>query len=254
MLKIPKKIHYFWFGKSPIPKEIKEYLDSWRKYCPEYKIIKWDESNFDLNKCVYAKEAYEAKKWAFVSDYARVKILEEQGGVYLDTDVELIRSIDSIIEKGPFINLEVTAGNKIGPGMSCIGAAPHMQLFNYLVNEYEKRHFLLQDGTYDEMPIGDFVKEKLLQDGMVEKNKLQNIDGVILYPTEYFSPIDFTTGKKNLTSNTLGIHHYAGSWLTPAQKRNQKISQLVTKYLGVKISNRLRDIYHQTVKKKNEEN
>ena len=115
---IPKIIHYCWFGGNPLPEDAKKYIESWRKYCPGYEIKEWNESNFDINCCDYVREAYEAKKWAFVSDYARFYILYQYGGLYFDTDVEMIRPLFSILQKGSFMGMEVNSPACVAPGLS----------------------------------------------------------------------------------------------------------------------------------------
>lgn len=244
MIEIPKVIHYFWFGGNELPIELKKYIQSWSKYCPNFKIIEWDETNFNVNACKYSKEAYESKKWAFVSDYARLKILEENGGIYFDTDVELIKSITPILKKGAFINLESGAGNEIGPGMSVIAVPPHHPLIQKLVKLYEKRAFIKENGKYDKLPIGTFVKNEILKDGFVEENRTQIVDNITFYAIDFFSPINYGTGKKNITVNTYGIHHYKGTWLTKKEKRNEKISQFITRNFGPRSDRFIREIYH----------
>ena len=114
---IPKKIHYCWFGGNPLPNDAKLCIESWKKYCPDYEIIEWNESNFDFKECQYAKEAYEAKKWAFVSDYARFKILYDNGGLYFDVDVEIVQALDNIINNGPFMGIENDKTKAVNPGL-----------------------------------------------------------------------------------------------------------------------------------------
>ena len=140
---IPKVIHYCWFGGKPLPKLAKKCLASWKKFCPDYEIIRWDESNFDVNGCDYSREAYEAKKWAFVSDYARLKVIVDNGGIYMDTDVEVVKPLDEFLSHEAFSGFENPRSITTGI-MACEkGFAP----FAEMLNEYYTQHFLLMWGV-----------------------------------------------------------------------------------------------------------
>lgn len=236
MKKIPKVINYMWFGKNPISKETQKCIESWRKYLPDYKIIEWNESNFDINSCQYVKEAYASKKWAFVSDYARLVVLEQYGGLYFDTDMELIKPINDIVDNGSFINLEKTAEETIMPAMSAIGAEPHLPLFQELIREYQSRHFILKDGELDETPIGTFVYNFIKNENYILfDDRITTYQNVKFYPFQYFSPQSYASGEIYISNLTRGIHHYAASWHTLQERKATKIVQRMTALFGKKV-------------------
>ncbi|WP_283594664.1 glycosyltransferase family 32 protein [Lactobacillus gallinarum] len=234
MKKIPKIIHYFWFGNNPLPDELKEYIRSWKEYCPDYKIQKWDETNFDINICDYVSEAYKAKKWAFVSDYARFYILDKIGGIYLDTDVELIKSLTPIINNGPFLACENQNSTSVAPGLGMATYAGNY-LYDEIVEDYNHDHFLLPNGLYNEQPVGERIVNKfLLPAGLKQSTKIQKVMGINIYPSTYFCPLNYMTGQMNITDKTVAIHHYSSSWMTKTDRRFHKLSQRLARFMGVK--------------------
>lgn len=242
MTGIPKVIHYFWFGKNPETDLMKKCKNSWKKYCPDYEIKRWDESNFDVNMCSYVKEAYDAHKWAFVSDYARFYILNKYGGVYLDTDVELIKSIDSIVNAGPFFACENESFDSIAPGLG-MATEKNNKLYERVIQDYNNSHFKMKNGLYDEMPVGKRIVDKfLLKDGLKNISGIQNVDGIKIYPNDYFCPFNFLTGKLNITANTVAIHHYASSWWTKEDKFYRKVGQISSTLFGEKAGLRIERI------------
>ncbi len=231
---IPKVIHYCWFGGNPLPELAVKCIESWKKYCPDYEIKEWNESNFDLNCCTYVREAYKAKKWAFVSDYVRFWILYHEGGVYFDTDVELIKPIDDIIKKGSFMACEKTneinwKTNMVAPGLG-LAANPGLGLYKEMLNFYEKRHFLNKDGTYDTTTIVVYTTDLLRKYGLRNYDKVQIVNNIQIYPPEYFCPMDYQTGEIVITSNTRSIHHYSASWFSKTEKLIVKIGRVFLKY------------------------
>jgi len=206
---IPKKIHYCWFGKNPLPELAKTCIASWKKFCPDYEIIEWNEDNFDVSCCDYVKEAYAAKKWAFVSDYARFQILYEHGGLYFDTDVEIIKPLDKLIEKGPFMGTENIMA--VNPGLG-LAASAGLPIYRVLLDAYHKRHFVKDDGTYNLLTVVDYTTEILKQHGLTKDNAIQLVGGVYVYPKQYFCPMDYISGKVTITDKTYTIHHYSASW------------------------------------------
>ncbi len=210
---IPKTIHYFWFGPRPLPELAKRCIDSWRRYMPDYEIKLWNEDNFDVNMALYSKQAYAEKKYAFVSDYARLKILHEYGGIYLDTDVELIRSLEDIVQNGGYMGLEPQEDGGVaiatGLGMACVAGA---DLYKKLIASYESDRFILENGRQNLSTIVTRVTRTLQEDGFINSDTLQEIAGITVYPTDYFCPKNFTTGKLNVTANTYSIHWYDASW------------------------------------------
>ena len=195
-MSIPKVIYYCWFGKGKMPRLAEKCLESWKKYCPDYKIICINEENFDVNQNQYAREAYNAGKWAFVSDYARLKVLFDNGGIYLDTDVELIKPLDRIIEEGGYMGFDDSGIISTGLGFA---SEKGDELVGTLLADYDDIHFLLSDGTYDMKPCPDRNTETMIKLGMDTSNKNQIFMGIHMYPEEYFCPMKYYTGKKIIT-------------------------------------------------------
>ena len=226
---IPKKIHYIWFGGAPLTDEAERCIASWRSFMPEYEIVRWDESNFNTHSCPYIEEACEAGKWAFASDYARFAILHSQGGVYLDTDVELIRSLEDIVQQGPYMGMETdfgsSAGITVNPGLG-LAAFPGMPLFKKVLDSYAKDHFV-KHGIYDQTTVVARVTEILKAEGLADIPGIQQIGEVTLYPSEYFCPIKFLSNKLNITENTHSIHHFDSSWAGPLTRFKHLIMKLV---------------------------
>ena len=207
-----KKIHYCWFGRNVLGQEARKCIASWKKFLPEYEIIEWNEDNFDVHQCRYSSEAYKMKKYAFVSDYARFKILNEQGGIYFDTDVELIASPKKMIETGPFMGVEKSSANGSGdvgvaPGLG-IYLEPHMPIVEEIISFYESRPFSFGDHT-----VVTIMTKFLNKYNFKPKDCQQYIQGLTIYPSEYLCPMDSTTGEITITPNTVSIHHYSASWL-----------------------------------------
>ena len=209
---IPKVIHYCWFGRNPLPKLAIKCIESWKMYAPDFEIIEWNESNFDIHCNKYVEQAYECKKWAFVSDYARLKVLYENGGVYFDTDVKMIRPINDIVENGNFLAMELPSGT-VAMGLG-FGVTPKNALLKEFLDFFDKKTFLDEDGNRDMTTIVQTVSQRLSLDPSFKKmNLLQNCLGFTIYPTEYFCPYNYETGKMLVTKNTRCVHLYDGSWL-----------------------------------------
>lgn len=216
---IPKVIHYCWFGGNPLPKSAQKCIASWRKYLPDYEIKEWNESNFDVNIIPYTAEAYKAKKYAFVSDYARFWILYKYGGLYFDTDVEVIKNMDDIISKGPFMGCEcgaqagaTPAQLGVAPGLG-LGVNPGLGLYGEILAQYDGKHYILPDGSYSAETVVTITTKLLCQKGLKNTSEVQQVDGVWIYPKEYFCPKDYATGRLDVTNNSVSIHHYDASWL-----------------------------------------
>lgn len=218
---IPKTIHYCWFGGNPKPKLVEKCIKSWKKYCPDYEIIEWNESNFDVNCCDYVKEAYEAKKWAFVSDFARLKIVYDNGGIYLDTDVELIRSLDKFLQYDSFFGFEDSEYINTGLGFGSIKNNPVLEV---MINDYITLHFLKPNGTYNIVPCPKTNTKSLEKIGLVRNNTFQIINNNAFFPSDFFNPIDFKTMKKKVTKNTVSIHWFNASWHTEEEKKELKLA------------------------------
>ena len=213
---IPKTIHYCWFGRNPLPKSAIKCINSWRKFFPDYEIKEWNEDNFDVNIIPYTAQAYQARKYAFVSDYARFWILYHYGGVYFDTDVEVIRSMDDIIERGPFMGIEVPAGVNmrhpmVAPGLGIAVEAGH-QIYKLALDHYAKTEFRIVDGIIMHESIVPLTTRLLIEAGMQPIDDMQQVSGIWIYPKDFFNPYDDLTGVLRKTSNTRSIHWYSATW------------------------------------------
>ena len=229
---IPKIIHYCWYGQNEIPEDIKYYIDTWKKYCPDYKIICWNENNTNLNENKYLKQAYDAKKYAFVTDYMRLKVLSEYGGIYMDTDIELCKSLDEYLHHRAFIGCQDEDVFSTG----LIGAEANHPWIAKLFDHYNDLEFINNDGTYNLTPNTICITE-ITEDfyNWKFKNELQHLnDDICVYPVEYFCCKNWITGKIEKSSETVAIHHYKGSWLSEEDKRRSK-SHLMKKNLIIKF-------------------
>lgn len=211
-------------------------LKSWKKYCPDYEIIRWDENNFDINSNLYCKQAYEAKKYAFVSDYIRLWAMVNHGGIYMDTDVEVIKPLDGFLEHKAFSGFENSTQIPTGI-MACEKNFP---LFSELLSDYANRSFIMENGEFNRTTNVKYITDKSLGKGLVANNSLQDIENFVLYPNDYFCPIDTQTSKLRLTVNTHTIHHFEASWYTPKQKFMRTCKKIFVAIFGVKRYNKIR--------------
>lgn len=249
--KIPKVIHYCWFGRNPLPETAKKCIQSWRKFLPDYEIKEWNEDNFDINSCYYASEAYSAKKYAFVSDYARFWILYRNGGLYFDTDVELIRPIDDIIEKGGFMGCERSADSAssaekmgVAPGLG-LGIPPGRSLYKEILEFYEHTHFLNNDGTPNTVDTVVTITSRFLYShGLKLTPEVQYCADIWVYPNDYFAPKDVDTKKLTITENTRSIHHYDASWAEWYDRRAGERTQTLRKIFGKKFGDVINEIIY----------
>jgi mannosyltransferase OCH1-like enzyme len=234
---IPKTIHYCWFGRSPLPPLATKCIESWKKYLPDYEIKEWNEDNFDVNMLPYTKEAYEAKKYAFVSDFARFWILYKYGGLYFDTDVEVIKPLDEIIARGPFMGCEKDSNNihfpKVAPGLG-LGAWPEMIFYKEMIDSYKTLHFLNEDGTFNHKTVVDYTTEFLCKHGLQNISSIQKCGNIWIYPKIFFNPMT-PGGKIIITDKTHSIHHYAGTWIPFSMKVKKFIIELCGDTLWSKI-------------------
>lgn len=208
---IPKKIHYCWFGGNPLTELGERCLESWKKYFPDYEIIEWNESNYDVNKIPYIKDAYDAKKYAFVSDYARFDIMYEHGGIYFDTDVEVIKDMSEIIKRGSFAGIESAGALAAGLGFATRQREP---ILKEILESYKDEKFLNDDGSLNLKTVVTRVSDIFKQHGFTDEVKIQNVAGFTIYPMEYFCPKAIHTFEVNISDNTYTIHHFDGSWVT----------------------------------------
>lgn len=221
---IPKTIHYCWFGGNLKPKLAKKCLDSWKKYCPDYEILEWNEGNYDISAApLYVRQAYEAKKWAFVTDYVRLQVVWENGGIYLDTDVELLKGLDDLLDNEAFFGFEDEVNIATGLGF---GAEKGHPILKDVMEDYREILFRLEDGSYDELSCPQRNTAVFLRHGLKQDGSLQMLGGGIqILPRDYFNPKDWKTGEIRRTENTLSIHHFSASWYTPEMMRKLKKRQ-----------------------------
>lgn len=276
---IPKIIHYCWFGGNPLPESAVKCINSWKKFFPDYEIWAWVETNltpnpsptgegslqqkyladevmeFDVNVIPYTREAYEARKFAFVSDYARFDILYQYGGIYFDTDVEVIKSMDEIVERGPFMGIEVDSPNPsiaplVAPGLG-LGATIRMPFYKSVLDYYEHLHFLTEEGKPNNITVVKHTTNVLTANGMKNENTLQEVCGVWIYPKEYFNPLNDNTGKLDITENTRSIHWYTKTWLDKRNPVRDWIVKRIHRYFGINSLVWLKNINIDFVKRFN---
>lgn len=226
--KIPKKFHYFWFGNGKKPDSVIRCIESWKKHCPDFEIIEWNETNYDIHKHPFMEKAYQEKKWAFVSDYARLDVLYEHGGIYLDTDVEVIKDFTPLIEHQAYIGFERLDLVNDGQGF---GGAPGFPLFKEMLDCYNDLD------EYIESP--KLRTKVLLAHGLRQDGSRQNVAGMEIYPIDYFCPKSFATGRIHKTKNTYSIHHFDGSWHGKNGKKYIYLMRFFNRLLGEKKGKRV---------------
>lgn len=215
---IPKVIHYCWFGGNPKPDNVKRYMSSWKKYCPDYEFQEWNESNFDVTENAYCREAYEAKKWAFVTDYVRLWALYHYGGFYMDADVEVVKPLEPLRVYDALSGYELKTRIPTGTMGACRGN----EWIGMLLHDYDHRHFINSDGSYDMTPnvviITRLTKE---QYGVVLNGATLHFgkNNVIL-PYDYLCAKSLVTGEVEATANTYTIHHFTGSWVSEKDRKH----------------------------------
>ncbi len=231
-MSVPKVIHYCWFGKGKMPALAEKCIKSWKKYCPQYKIVCHNEENFDITENRYAREAYEAGKWAFVSDYVRLKVLYQEGGIYLDTDVELIKPLDDLVEENGYMGFDDNGIISTGLGFAC---EKGNELVGALLADYDDISFVLPDGSYDLTPCPDRNTKTMIGLGMNPDHKNQVFMGLRLLPEDYLCPMKYYTGRKIITPNTYSIHHFCASWTSSTAKRTLFVKRIIGRKLYDKL-------------------
>lgn len=211
---IPKIIHYCWFGRKKIPFKNREWMKSWKKYCPDYEIVEWNENNYDIKKNTYMAEAYEAKRWGFVPDYARLDIIHRYGGIYVDVDVEFVKSFDELLFQKGFMGF---VGTDVALGLG-FGAVVHNKWIKELRDVYNNKHFINENGLMNLSSCESYQNPWLQGQGVRLDGTFQRFSDVNVYPEWFFSSKSQYNGKLNIGKQTFSIHHYDGSWLTDKQQ------------------------------------
>lgn len=235
---IPKKIHYCWFGKEPIPKKEIQCMESWSKFMPDFEIILWDETRFNIDSVPFTKEAYAAKKYAFVSDYVRLYALLKEGGIYLDTDVEIVKPLDSFLNFEAFSGFETPLVIQTG----VMGSVPNGTFIKTIFDSYNEKLFLLPNGLLNQIPNSKIFTNLLINEGLKLNNKQQTLPTVEIFPQEYFCPINQATQEITITKNTYCIHYLSGSWLSNKSRFSRKLKLNVGNLFGFKIVELLRKL------------
>ncbi len=233
---IPKKIHYCWFGRGEKSRLIKKCIASWEKFCPDYEIIEWNEDNFDININRYVSEAYKHKKYAFVADYARLYALYDEGGIYFDTDVELIKSPDELLNNKAFSGFE----NEEYVATWSMGSEKNFFLWKEFMQYYDNIAFVKENGEFDTTSNVRILTEKLINIGMVANGELQLVENFKVYPFDYFSPLEDSTGIMRKTDNTVCIHWFDKSWFDRKHRLQSRITRPFHRIFGEDCFERLK--------------
>ena len=251
---IPKIIHYCWLGGNPLPESAKKCIESWKKFCPDYQIIEWNEGNLNFETAPdFVTQAYEAKAWGFVPDYFRLWIIYNYGGIYLDTDVQMIKSFDPLLNNDAFAGFESEDFINFGVGF---GAEKDHHMIKEHMELYEHISFLNEDGSLNRTPSPKITTDWLATKGLaLGRNQIETVGGLTIYPKDYFAPKSFDTGVTRITKNTYSIHQYDASWFTEEEKlqykknlRNYKI-QKITKFPNRVLMNVLGQERYHKIKK-----
>lgn len=225
---IPKVIHYCWFGKNPLPELAIICISSWKKYCPDYEFKLWNEKSFDVTSIKFTAEAYEEKKWAFITDYVRLYAMYNYGGVYLDTDVELLSSLDSFLINEAFSGFETKTTVPTG----IMAAENNSPIIYEMLKYYDSKSFYKKDGSIDDITNVVIITKILKNKGLKLNNTMQTIEGFTLYPKNVFCPKDYKTGEVVITKDTVAIHHFNGTWKSEVQRKEQEIMRTLVKKFG----------------------
>jgi len=228
---IPKIIHYCWFGRGQMPDLALRCIDSWKKYLPEYELCLWNEDNFDIDSNKFVKEAYRNKKFAFVTDVVRLYALYNYGGIYMDTDVEVLRPLDEFLKYPAFSGFEVDDAIPTG----IMGAEKGNPWAKRELDHYADLSFIMPNGAFNTKPNVQIITEHALTHGLIPNGKFQIVnDELAIFPKDYFCPKSYVDGKIYLTDNTYTIHHFAGSW-----KKDDELLEKLKKLFGEKWGCRL---------------
>ncbi len=241
-MSIPKVIHYCWFGGNPKSELINKCIESWKKYAPDFQIIEWNEDNYDVNKYIYTKQAYEKKKYAFVSDVARFDILYKEGGIYLDTDVELLKPIDFLLEEKVFFGYDQQ--KKIASGL-IMGCLAGQSIIRDIIDYYSGNSFLLPNGVANTTTVVTIVSDVLVFHGFTIDGSYYKDEIITMYPAEYFDPYNIITKTMEITDKTVSIHHYAASWKSDRDMKIYAIGRFIKKILGETLYDKIARMKHK---------
>ena len=244
---ITKKIHYCWFGGNPMPVLVLKCIESWKEFCPDYEIIKWDESNYDYTKHPYMYEAYKAKKWSFVSDYARLDIICEYGGIYLDTDVELIKKLDPLLDCEGFVGFS-NDKELIATGLG-FAFVKGQKMIMQMLAVYDDLLFLNPDGSYNLQCCPYYNSLPFIKHGLKLDNTFQIINDVYVYPNDYLCPISGVRGYLEITDNTYSIHHFTALWFDKKARLKSLLVKRSARILGEDLFIKIRGIKNAVLKK-----
>ena len=255
---IPKIVHYCWFGGNSEPEDVKCCIASWRKYLPDYKIIRWDETNYDVHKNQYMNDAYKEKKWAFVSDYCRLDVVYTYGGIYLDTDVEVIRPLDPLLLEQMFCGFEsrdplifkkkVNVEQSVAFGLG-FGAIAKHKVLKQMLDLYETLNFYNSDGSLNLVACPRYQTQILKQNGLKDNGKTQRFDGGIAYSAEYFCPLSNLTDRMLfLTDNTYSIHHFSVTWASQKDLAERALRFKLSHYLGFRLASKVAKLIYMVQK------
>lgn len=233
---IPKKIHYIWLGGQAKPNSVIKQIDSWKQKLPDYQIKEWNETNYDFSKIKskYIQQAIQKKMWAFVSDYVRLDILNEEGGIYMDTDVEVLKNFDDLLNNKSFIGRE----SQYTLSTATIGSKPGQPWLNDLIQDYDQRTFISSNGTLDKKPNSKYILSYFVSKygfHNTVSDKKQVINGVTIYPITYFSPMNFLNHKMNVSDNTVVVHHYSGTWKSPSSRFKDAVLMILNLLLSENV-------------------
>lgn len=224
---IPKVIHYFWFGGNEKPEIVKKCIDSWKRFFPDYEIKEWNEDNYDIYKAQYMQEAYQCKKWAFVSDYARFDVLYNYGGIYFDTDVEVLKKFpNDFFDANGFTGVE--SNNYISPGL-VFACEPNNKIIKEILIEYNSIAFI-RNGVQDITTVNHRVTNIFLRKGFLTNGEKQLVEGFNIYPSDYFCGFDLDLFEPKITENTYTMHHYAATWVSKSSQLKRKI-KIILKFI-----------------------
>lgn len=233
---IPKVIHYCWFGRGEKPALAQKCIASWKKYCPDFQIVEWNEDNFDLNQHPYLKWCHEHKKWAFLSDFARLLILKEHGGVYMDTDVEVIRPLDSLMGFDAFYGFETPDKVNTGEGFGCVPHHPTIEAMARVYQEMQPD----ENGDFRLAACPQANTQALLTFGLIPNGQRQTVGGAEILPEDFLNPYDDPTGRLRKTNNTYSIHWYGKSWMDKKTILRSKLMKPIHRLFGKDVFKWLR--------------